>query len=153
MNEQELANHDKETTKHINEVRTNIHTFIGELSDRARLHDQSKFQEPERSIYAAALPKLAHTEYGSPAYEELMRESKVAIDHHWSKNRHHPEYWAKGLDDMDLIDIMEMLADWAAATKRNKNGNVHKSIQINTPRFNISPQLAQIMTNTVNRYF
>ena len=48
---------------------------------------------------------------------------------------------------------VEMLADWAAASKRNKNGNIHKSIAINTPRFNISPQLAKILTNTVNRYF
>ena len=31
-----------------------------------------------------------------------------------------------------------------AATKRNKNGNIHKSIEYNTPRYNISPQLAQI---------
>lgn len=152
MNE-ELMLHDSETLKHVNEVRENIWSLIKELDHRAQVHDASKFQEPERSVFAAKTPKLAKTEYGTPAYEELLQEVKPAIDHHYSKNTHHPEHWPNGVEDMDLLDLVEMLSDWAAATKRNKNGNIHKSIEHNKTRFGVSDQLAKIFTNTVNRYF
>jgi uncharacterized glyoxalase superfamily metalloenzyme YdcJ len=152
MNE-DILTHNSETLKHVNEVRKNIWTLIGHLDKRAQQHDASKFEEPELSVFAANTPKLAKTEYGTPEYDELLKEVKVAIDHHYSKNTHHPEHWPNGVDDMDLLDIVEMLCDWAAAVKRNKNGNVHKSIQHNKDRFNISPQLTKILENTVNRYF
>ena len=45
---------------------------------------------------------------------------------------------------MSLLDLMEMLADWRAATERNKNGDIKKSIEINTYRFNIYKKLKQI---------
>jgi hypothetical protein len=152
MTEQILL-HNSETLKHINEVRSNVWKLIQALDVRAAVHDLSKFEEPECSIFAENTPKLAKTEYGSPQYTELLKEVQGAIDHHYSKNTHHPEHYSRGVDDMDLVDVCEMLCDWAAATKRNKNGNIHKSIEHNTTRFNLSPQLASILTNTVNRYF
>ena len=57
------------------------------------------------------------------------------------------------MSDMDLIDVLEMISDWTAATKRNKNGNIHRSIEHNTGRYGMSPQMAQILKNTVDRYF
>jgi hypothetical protein len=152
MNE-ELYIHDSETLKHVNEVRENLRVAIRELDRRGQVHDASKFEEPERSVFASNTPKLAKTEYGTPAYDELLKEVRVAIDHHYAKNTHHPEHWPNGVDDMDLFDVVEMLCDWAAAVKRNKNGNVHKSLIVNQERFNISDQLSKIMLNTVNRYF
>lgn len=152
MNE-ELITHDSETLKHVNEVRANIWKLISELDKRAQIHDASKFEEPERSIFARNTHKLAQTQYGSEEYSKLLQEVKPAIEHHYSKNTHHPEHWPNGVNDMDLLDLVEMLCDWAAATKRNKNGNVHKSIEHNQERFGISPQLSAIFTNTVNRYF
>lgn len=152
MNENLLL-HDSETLKHINEVRKNIWTVITELDRRSQVHDQSKFEEPERSVFADNTPKLAKTEYGTEEYIKLLTETKVAIDHHYSKNDHHPEHWSTGIEGMDLLSITEMLCDWAAATKRNKNGNIHRSIEVNTERFKLSPQLVQILKNTVERYF
>lgn len=152
MNES-LAIHDSETLKHINEVRQNIWLLIRELDGRAQKHDISKLESPEREIFAENTPKLAKTEYGSEGYKKLLEEVKPAIDHHYAVNRHHPEHWAQGLDEMDLVDVLEMISDWAAATKRNKNGNIHKSIELNTERFKISPQLSKILKNTVDRYF
>jgi len=150
---EELLHHDSETLTLVNEVRANIWTLIKELDRRAAVHDASKFEEPERSIFAANTTKLAKTEYGTPAYQELLNEVQPAITHHYSKNTHHPEHWPNGVNGMDLLDVMEMLADWAAAVKRNKNGNVHKSIQVNRERFGLSDQLVSILENTVNRHF
>jgi hypothetical protein len=152
MNEKILL-HNSETLKHVNEVRKWMWELIKQLDKRASVHDASKFAEPELSVFAENTPKLAKVEYGGEAYKEVMKEVQVAIDHHYAKNTHHPEHWTKGVEDMDLLDLVEMLCDWNAATLRNKNGNIHKSIDINEARFNINPQLANIMRNTVNRYF
>lgn len=152
MNEKMLE-HNSETLKHVNEVRNYLWLLIKELDRRAAVHDASKFEEPEASIFAENTPKLAKTEYGTPEYQKLLDETKVAIDHHYAKNSHHPEHWPKGLEDMDLIDLVEMLCDWTAATKRNKNGNIHKSIEINQKRFDIPEKLSNILRNTVDRYF
>jgi hypothetical protein len=142
-----------ETHKHVNEVRNNLNMFIKDIIERGQIHDASKFEEPELSVFAANTPKLAQTEYGSPEYQALLKEVQPAIDNHYAKNRHHPEHWANGIDDMTLVDLLEMIADWRAATKRNKNGNIRKSIEVNTDRYQISPQLRKILENTVREYF
>ena len=151
MNE-ELHNHYTQTLEHVNQVRGNLWALIKELDDRGRVHDASKFKEPERSIFAANSHKLSKTEYGTPEYEALLKELHVAIEHHYFKNTHHPEHWENGIEDMDLLDVVEMLCDWVAAVKRTKDGDIYKSIEHNEKRFNINPQLAKILKNTVG-YF
>jgi len=153
MTNEELLTHDSATLAHVNEVRENIWTLIKALDKRAQVHDASKFEDPERKIFAANTTKLAITEYGTDSYKQLLESIKPAIDHHYAVNRHHPEHFTDGIAGMDLIDLLEMLADWTAATKRNKNGNPHKSIDFNQKRFGICPQLVEILKNTVNRYF
>lgn len=148
-----LIYHDLEILKHIQLVRENVGTVTRELGQRADVHDASKLEEPERSLMAEHMNLLGETTYGTPEYSELLEKIKPALEHHYSRNRHHPEFWKNGIDDMDLVDIVELLCDWIAATKRNKNGNINKSIEVNTERFKINPQLAQIMRNTVERYF
>jgi hypothetical protein len=145
--------HEYLTRKHIRDVRKNIKILLKEISLRAKEHDKSKLESPEKEIFAEANPKLAKVKYGSPDYEEMLKTIKPALEHHYSQNRHHPEHWPQGINDMDIVDLLEMLVDWAAASKRNLNGNIHRSIEANTQRFNISEQLKQILTNTVERYF
>ena len=142
-----------ETHKHVNEVRKNLNVFVKDIIERGMIHDASKFEEPELSVFAASTPKLALVEYDSPEYKELLKEVQVAIDNHYAKNRHHPEHWANGIDDMTIVDLLEMIADWRAATKRNKNGNIRTSIEKNADRYNMSPQLQKIFENTVREYF
>jgi hypothetical protein len=142
-----------DTMKHIHSVRQLLYTMIQELDNRARNHDNSKLESPEQEIFGENYEALAKTEYGSPEYAELLGKVKVAIDHHYANNRHHPEHWPNGVDDMTLIDLLEMLADWKAATSRNKNGNIRKSVEHNAERFNFSEQLKKIFENTVRELF
>lgn len=142
-----------ETYKHVRQVGRNITLFVTELLHRADNHDNSKFNEPELSIFAANTEKLAQTKFGTPEYDALLQETKTAVSHHHSKNRHHPEHWPNGIEDMNLIDLVEMLADWKAATSRMKDGNIRKSIEINAQRYNMSPQLKRIFDNTVREFF
>lgn len=154
MNEK-LLHSDSETLKHINEVRKNIWQMIMELDKRAQGHDQSKLESPEREIFADNVDQLGKVQYGTDEYKEMMDKVRPAIEHHYadSRNRHHPEHFSSGMNEMDLLDIVEMLADWLAATKRNRNGNIHKSIEINAKKYEIPEMLANILSNTINRYF
>jgi hypothetical protein len=142
-----------ETIKHIQRVRHFLYLMIEELDRRAREHDQSKLVSPEAEVFGEWTPELAKVEYDSPEYKALLEKVKPAIEHHYAKNRHHPEHWARGVEDMTLCDMVEMLCDWKAATERNKNGNIRTSIEKNTARYSLSPQLAQIMQNTVREMF
>lgn len=142
-----------ETIKHIKRVRYFLSLMIEELDRRAREHDRSKLESPEAEIFGEWTPELAKTEYDSPEYRAMLEKIKPAIDHHYAKNRHHPEHWSHGVEDMTLCDLVEMLCDWKAATERNKNGNIRTSIEKNTARYGLSPQLSQIMQNTVREMF
>lgn len=53
---------------------------------------------------------------------------------------------------MNLIDVLEMLVDWKAASLRHDNGNIISSIDIGTKRFGIEPQLAAILHNTIRDF-
>lgn len=53
------------------------------------------------------------------------------------------------VNGMSLFDLLEMLVDWKAASERMKDGgDIWRSIEINTGRFNLSPQLVSILRNT-----
>ena len=53
------------------------------------------------------------------------------------------------VNEMNLLDIVEMLCDWKAATERHADGSITMSLVINPKRFGIDDQLAGILRNTV----
>jgi len=54
----------------------------------------------------------------------------------------------KGLHGMTLLDIIEMLCDWKAATLRHKDGDLLRSIDLNQKRFGYSEEMRRILRNT-----
>lgn len=142
-----------ETMKHIQRVRYFLWLMERELDERARNHDQTKLESPEKEVFGEHTPELSRTPYMTPAYTELLAKVQPALDHHYSRNRHHPEHWPNGVNDMTLIDLVEMLCDWKAATERVKDGNIRMSITKNADRYKISEQLTQIFENTVRELF
>jgi hypothetical protein len=137
-----------ETQKHIEKVRKYIRFFTDKLTSRGVLHDAVKLDSPEVELFAENTEKLANLEYNSPEYKESLAALKPALDHHYANCRHHPEHFPHGINDMNLIDIVEMIADWKAASERQKDGNLIKSIKINAERFDMSDQLRDILLNT-----
>jgi len=136
------------TQAHIEKVRKYIRFFTDKLTTRGEMHDASKMVSPEIELFAEHTENLSKIEYGSEEYKRELEELKPALDHHYSHNRHHPQYHKDGVSGMNLLDIMEMLCDWKASSERQKNGNLLKSIEINAERFNIDKQLMQILINT-----
>jgi len=150
-----------ETLKHIMNVRNLLDIIVIELIKRAEEHDKSKLEDPELAIFIEYTPKLAQSTYGSDEYKQFLKEMKPALDHHYANNRHHPEYFDAEADAMlmqtpincmNLVDIMEMLCDWKAATMRHNDGDIMKSIEINRDRFILSDQLVTILKNTVQMF-
>jgi len=138
----------KETNKHIDTVQHFMSVIINQLLERAHLHDRSKLENPEAKIFMEYTPKLKNSTYGSDEYNNFLKGMQVALDHHYENNRHHPDHFKNGIQDMNLVDLIEMICDWKAATLRHNNGNIFKSIEISQERFKFSDEIKQILLNT-----
>lgn len=139
----------QDTHDHIHNVQSRIAEIQSRLEARGIAHDASKLVEPEKSGFDVLTFKLAELAYGSDAYRAALREAKPTIDHHYAHNTHHPEHWPDGITGMSLLDVVEMLCDWKAASARTKQGSIAQSLAHNKERFGISDQLAAILENTV----
>lgn len=140
----------KDTLQHIIRVSVYIFNVVQDLLNRAVNHDHSKLESPEKEVFDKFTPILQTLEYGSQEYKDTLKEMQVGVDHHYSVNRHHAEFFVDGINGMNLIDLIEMLCDWKAAGERHIQHpqDVLKSIEINAQRFKIDPQLKQILLNT-----
>lgn len=138
----------EETLKHKKRVEDLLTNAAEEIIVRGKNHDNSKLESPEKELFDEYTPKLGGIIYGSEQYNDILKELKPALDHHYENNRHHPEFYENGIDDMDLFDIIELFFDWKAAGERHRGGNIYHSIDVNKERFRISDQLEKILKNT-----
>lgn len=138
-----------ETYKHIIRVIELLQVMAGEILARGPLHDKSKTEDPEKAVFDEYTPKLKTSTYGTEEYKGFLQGMSSGLEHHYSHNRHHPEYYTRGINGMTLIDLVEMICDWKAATERHDDGDILFSIEVNTDRFSMSPQLVDILVNTV----
>lgn len=137
-----------DTLEHIHRVSSLLGQCCKVLLDKAENHDKTKLSDKEKPFFDYYSQKLKNCEYGSPEYKEFLGGLKPALNHHYKNNRHHPEHFEDGINDMDLFDIMEMFMDWKAASERHDSGDIYKSIEINMERFGLSNQLIEIFINT-----
>lgn len=112
---------------------------------RAIIHDNSKYKFSEAIPMSKIAKYLINTPYGSEQYKKLLKENAENIQLHYKRNRHHPEYYNNNYKKMSLIDLIEMLEDWKAASKRHKNGNFCKSIEISKEKFQMSDEIINFL--------
>ena len=118
---------------------------FGELLERLKVHDDSKYKDPEIEPYKMITWKYKCKDEGwdFEAPKDLEEQMHKATLHHITTNSHHPEYWVKEeatLNDKDRdkpagealdctgmpeVDLAEMLADWASMGQ--EKGNTAKS--------------------------
>lgn len=137
-----------DTLKHSRRVDELLLQMLSEIQARVTKHDLSKMEPPELDIFNEFTPKLRDSTYGSDEYRGFLDEMGEGLEHHYASNRHHPEHFENGVNGMTLIDLVEMLSDWKAATERHNDGDLTQSLSIQRERFNMSPQLTQILYNT-----
>lgn len=119
-------------------VRANLMKIAMVFITRAIEHDLSKFM-PDEFAGMVEIGKVSREHpYGSPEYNESLKDNH-AIDMHFSRNRHHPEYHPNGVRDMNLIDFVEMVVDWRAAWAAKGDVEWERVLEIQTERFDLSP--------------
>lgn len=144
-----LFNHCWGTTVHKVHVARFLLSFSCRLMWRAVTHDLSKFGSFERNVFAAVTPKFKDNPYGSEGYKACLKELGTALEHHYGANRHHPEHFGEdGCNAMNLVDLVEMVCDWKAASKRHPGSSLEKSLEINDERFRLEQQVVDIVQKT-----
>ena len=141
-----------ETLAHSQRVEDLIGPVHAELFLRSVTHDRSKMESPELEVFNEFTPKLKESTYGSDEYKRFLEGMGEGLAHHYENNRHHPEHFAGGIADMTLVDLIEMLADWKAATERHDDGSLRRSLVIQRGRFGIDAQLDSVLWATA-RFF
>jgi hypothetical protein len=136
----------EDVRKHRKMVRIIADTLATALTGQVESHDLSKLQEPEKSMFDQWVPELKVRAYGSPEYMNALEQMGEGLKHHYKHNRHHPDFFENGVAGMDLIDLSEMICDWYASAKA-KGSNV--DMAYSQRRFNLDPQLASIIGNTI----
>ena len=141
-----------DTEAHSSRVQELLGEVSSELDQRARRHDASKLEAPEKEAFDRATPKLSEMTYGSPEYRAALVELGPALEHHYAANDHHPEHHEHGIRDMDLIQLIEMLADWKAAGERHEDGgDLERSIKHNAIRFHYDQTMVHMLMRTADR--
>jgi uncharacterized protein DUF5662 len=126
--------------------------MLKEALDRSTRHDRSKTLPPEVETFDRVTLRLKDLTYGSDEYKEALADMGPALAHHYANNSHHPEAFDNGVNGMTLVDLMEMIADWCAATERHGDGSLIKSLEINQKRFGMTDQLTGILRNTARHF-
>ena len=120
------------TAKHVDAVKKYIQKIqnikdydFPDLEYRKNTHDQSKYKHPELVPYVFVTWKHHAKDNGIQftMSEDMENQLSVAIDAHFEKNRHHPEYHTTPKQMTDT-DIAEMVDDWCAVSEeRNTHQN------------------------------
>ncbi len=116
--------YERRTEEHIDRVRrclsvlASVTEYSGELNERARIHDVSKYGPNERIPYIWLTEFHRCRRAGEPfSYPDGMEDRVCdAIHHHVTTNRHHPDFHSDP-NDMSDIDVIEMVCDWTAMSQ------------------------------------
>lgn len=136
---------------HQQKVQKNAHLLCSELIKRADEHDKSKLEEPELTGWEE-MDKEPRYEYGTEEYFEKQERYRWVFQHHYLNNKHHPEYWRGFLCDMDLIDVLEMICDWASFDYMTYTDAI-EIIEQQMDRFGFNGLLKSLILNTFKNYF
>jgi hypothetical protein len=140
--------HYRDYIEHIQWLMEGMGFVINALILRMLTHDRTKIQPPELEVYAAVVPAFKELTFGTPEHEANGKRLGPAWQHHTQHNRHHPQHFEGGIDDMTLIDLIEMVCDWRAAALRQGKFDVNQSLDVLRDEHRIGNQLAHILENT-----
>ena len=83
----------QDTIDHIKKVMELLEKIVINLEYRSARHDESKLEEPEKSMYDKFTPMLRGSTYGSEEYKGFLKDMGEALQHHYKVNTHHPEHF------------------------------------------------------------
>lgn len=110
------------------------------LLQAAQEHDLSKLTLDEFPGFVEINQTAREHEFGSPGYNASLKACGDVIGLHYARNRHHPEHHARGVDDMNLVDFVEMVADWQAASEVYGKTTFEDGLKVLRTRFGLTGQ-------------
>jgi hypothetical protein len=156
---QELESQGVETEKyiraHIQRVQKWLSHFSRQLYIRGSNHDASKLQSPEIEGWSQ-MDLEPRYPYGSPEYEDKKRRYEWLFHAHYSRNRHHPEYFDihdNKTFEMDLLDLIELLCDWNGYRDSIRYTEASALVDQQCKRYGFSDELHDLLLNTLRNYF
>lgn len=131
--------------RHQKQVSFLLRELAREFEKRADLHDMSKLGLDELEGFIEVNRIARQYPFGSTEYKDSLKDNK-AIELHFSRNSHHPEYYKEGgVNAMNFMDFIEMVVDWVAANRTYGTTEWEDVIKVQKERFNLTNcQLALI---------
>lgn len=111
-----------------------------ELSKAIKLHDKSKYSVEEFEGYRQWFYPCSYETKNKDLFDK-------AWEHHYTHNKHHPEYW-KG-EDMTPLAIAEMLLDWEAMSMKF-NTNTYEYYQKERDNKELSENTKKIIDQVIH---
>ncbi len=148
----------KRTKEHIDRVAKNINRIAnlpeldsGVMTQRALIHDGSKYSTQERVPYIWLTEFYRCKNEKIPFKYPLGVEEKVdkASEHHVKTNRHHPESHASPLD-MSKEDIAEMVCDHCAMSQELNNSLSEWEKNDTLKKYSFSDEQTELIWKLVN---
>lgn len=148
------ANYKQTVTMHQLHVNTLMKRVSNELRKRGSRHDNSKFSGLE-----ASLGDMYHNEYAkinvlTPSkadVDDYVNKTQAATIEHYKLNDHHVEHFEHGLNDMDLIQIIELVCDSLAHLKErgHTDSECVREIERQFINYGASNDIIDVVKNTV----
>lgn len=138
-----------DTLVHMKEVAALLSQAEADLRQRGVVHDLTKLQEPEFTAFVSNTPHFKQANYGTPEYAACVERIRPAIEHHHQNNRHHTAFHPNGVADMNLMDIIEMVADWRAAARRSPDLSFKEALPRAFKKYGIDETLQKLILNTI----
>jgi hypothetical protein len=134
---------------HIYLVQLFLIRVVEALHVRIMSHDQSKLSRPEVKLFSELLPDISSPpRKGTFAHAKMIKSLNSAMDKHYANNRHHPEHHRNGIDNMDMVDLLEMLCDWKAV-EGSGEFTIGELLEDARERHGIGEQLYNVLANTI----
>lgn len=149
----------KRTLMHIELVGKNLMKFdsyqglcLSDLKQRAMEHDLSKFSDEEIEGYTW-LTWNYHCKANNIPFELNSKMSEViglSLKTHAHRNLHHPEAHAD-VNNMGLLDIVEMIADWTAVAQENGRTSCREwALENLSKKWNFSQEKLDLIFEVIN---
>lgn len=124
---------------------------IEELTRRAVLHDVSKYSDSEFQGFIQSAYYVLGPWGKENIPDEVRKRLRESMTKHHEANDHHPEHFQCGMEDMDLIQLLEMAIDWKSAMIRHGNFDIEENVRVGQTRFGYPDFFAKILVNTLKR--
>lgn len=124
-----------EAKAHIAIVQKQMARSYEVIVERRLIHDASKLEDPEKSLYDEWQPKLTPSD---PDYDVAKVIIQEAVELHRSINSHHPESH-EDISEMGLFDQIEMVCDWYAYWSAKQDGDFLSFLETKMDKYGCSP--------------